>query len=103
MTFEELEEKVVMWADNRNIFSATSGSSARTQMKKLAEEMMELHEAIIVGGILDIVDGIGDMLVVLAIIAEFEGTDLTRCFYDAYDQIKDRKGKMVNGLFVKEQ
>lgn len=30
------------------------------------------------------------------------GTNLEECLQSAYDEIKDRRGKMVNGVFVKE-
>ncbi len=50
----------------------------------------------------DIKDDIGDMIVVLINIAERNEVTLTECLEQAYNDIKDRKGKMVDGVFVKE-
>ena len=50
----------------------------------------------------DIKDDIGDMLVVMLNIVERHGLSLSECLETAYDDIKDRKGKMVDGVFVKE-
>lgn len=73
-------------------------------MSKLTEEIAELYEAISSGkGKNEIADGIGDSIVVLTLIAYFNKLTLTECFEYAYNQIKDRRGKMVNGIFVKEQ
>jgi hypothetical protein len=108
MNFEELEQKVITWATDRNIFT---GGSDIQQMKKLAEEYTELFEVIVLNScdepdstiIAEIEDGIGDMLVVLIVVAHFNKMKITNCLNAAYEQIKDRKGQMVNGLFVKEQ
>jgi len=37
------------------------------------------------------------------IIALFEGLSFEDCVQHSYDQIKDRKGKMIDGVFVKEE
>ena len=50
----------------------------------------------------DIRDDIGDCIVVLINIAERNGYSITECLDVAYNDIKDRKGKMVDGIFVKE-
>ena len=50
----------------------------------------------------DIKDDIGDIIVVLINIAERNGISLTECVSTAYEDIKDRKGRMVDGIFVKE-
>ena len=47
-------------------------------------------------------DSIGDIVVVLTILARQEGLEILDCVERAYDEIKDRKGKMVNGVFIKE-
>ena len=47
-------------------------------------------------------DDIGDMIVVLINIAERNNLSLTQCLEEAYNDIKDRKGKMIDGVFVKE-
>ena len=49
-----------------------------------------------------VIDSIGDMVVVLTIMAEMYDFNIEGCIEAAYDEIKDRKGKMVDGVFVKE-
>jgi NTP pyrophosphatase (non-canonical NTP hydrolase) len=99
MTFEEIEKKVIWWADDRRLFDNTTSLD---QYRKLKEEFDELGNAIVELDKLGIQDAIGDMIVVLTMIARILGTNLTSCYTVAYDEIKDRKGKMVNGIFVKE-
>ena len=48
-------------------------------------------------------DGIGDVIVTLVILAEQQGLSLEECLQAAWDEIKDRKGKTVNGTFIKEE
>ncbi|MDG0921657.1 hypothetical protein P6Y11_12995, partial [Enterococcus faecalis] len=50
----------------------------------------------------DLRDGIGDVVVTLIILAMQNNMDLYECLNQAYSEIKNRKGKMVNGVFVKE-
>lgn len=100
--FFEVETLVREWAKERNIYDVVNGSDPHKQMVKLAEEYCELNEALLAHDLEKSIDGIGDMLVVLTNIAYFIKTDLNTCYNSAYEQIKDRKGKMVNGLFVKE-
>ena len=52
---------------------------------------------------LDVADGIGDMLVTIILLANIVGLDSVDCLEDAYEEIKNRKGKMVDGFFVKEK
>ncbi len=100
MTFEEIENKVVEWADERGIYK---NGSASKQIIKLGEEFIELIQAEAINDKDKIADAIGDMLVVLTnITVQCNLMSLGTCYREAYDQIKDRKGKMVNGIFVKE-
>jgi NTP pyrophosphatase (non-canonical NTP hydrolase) len=95
----DFEQKVVNWANDRNIID---GSTPEKQLEKLAEEMVELAVAMGRRKRKDIADAIGDMNVVLAIIAEQNDLSLGYCQQMAWNEIKDRKGKMVGGKFVKE-
>ena len=95
----DFEQKVVNWANDRNIID---GSTPEKQLEKLAEEMVELAIAMGRKKRKDIADAIGDMNVVLAIIAEQNDLSLGYCQQMAWNEIKDRKGKMVGGKFVKE-
>ena len=49
------------------------------------------------------IDAIGDMVVVLTNLARLSGTDIEVCIEDAYEAISSRKGKMINGTFVKDE
>lgn len=40
---------------------------------------------------------------VISSVSLFNGTDADSCLQIAYDAIKDRKGKMIDGVFVKEE
>lgn len=92
-------DDIVAWADQRNIID---GASMQTQFVKLIEEVGELAEGIAKGRPEAIVDGIGDAVVVLTILAAQAGTNISDCIETAWNEIKDRKGRMVNGTFVKE-
>jgi NTP pyrophosphatase (non-canonical NTP hydrolase) len=100
MSEYKTEWAVTDWAEARNLIQ---GSTPAAQVLKLAEEMGELAGAIAKGKDQShVVDAIGDMMVVLTIIATQHGTTLSNCFEAAYQEIKDRKGKMVDGVFIKE-
>lgn len=90
---------MTQWAKDRNIIG---GTTAFDQYGKLGEEVCELFEAMEERDLPDIADAIGDCSVVLAIIAEQYGLAFEQCQEAAWEQIKDRKGKIVNGVFVKE-
>ena len=88
---------VKQWHYDRNLIA---GSTDKDQFLKLIQEMGELSDNICKGR--DIRDDIGDCLVVLINIAERNGLSLTECLSVAYDDIKHRKGRMIDGVFVKE-
>ena len=114
MKYEQLQEKVIQWANDRNIFE---NSNAIKQISKTQEELDETLEAlkkldtykdadniIIRSEIIDeVVDGIGDMLVTIILLSKMVRLDSVDCLAAAYDEIKNRKGKMIDGLFVKEK
>ena len=72
-------------------------------MVKLMEEVGELANGINKDKKEQTIDSIGDIYVVLVILCMQLDLDINDCIKAAYDEIKDRKGKMVNGLFVKEE
>lgn len=86
------------WADERGIYR--SGDS-KTQYAKLCEESGELARAILKNNKPELIDAIGDMMVVLTNLAALEGLKVEDCVVSAYDVIKSRQGSMVNGTFVK--
>ena len=88
------------WATDRGI---DKNENSQAQMVKLMEEVGELAEGISKDKKDLIIDSIGDVYVVLTILSMQLGFDIETCIYMAYQEIKDRKGRMVNGLFVKEE
>lgn len=109
---------VIQWGVDRNIIQ---DSSLDRQLVKLQEEFDELEEAILARDKDAIRDAIGDMSVVLIMMSEIFGRDydpenyiegvtsiddntpyFEECLEAAYNEIKDRKGKLINGVFVKE-
>ena len=94
---KELMHSVVQWHHDRNLID---GATDKDQVCKLIQEVGELSDNVCKGK--DIKDDIGDCMVVLINIAERNGTNLEECLYQAWNDIKDRKGKMVNGIFIKE-
>lgn len=49
-----------------------------------------------------VIDSIGDVYVVLTILSMQMDLNIKECISTAYEEISDRKGKMINGVFVKE-
>jgi uncharacterized protein YjgD (DUF1641 family) len=110
MQYPELKQKIVQWGEDRNIFEF---STPIKQLHKTQEELDETMQALVQfadaktdkakqDAIEAIIDGIGDMGVTLLMLCHKMDVDFIECLASAYDVIKDRKGKMINGLFVKE-
>lgn len=98
MNLNELTANIEQWAADRNLDTA----DPTKQMLKLAEEFGEVAEGLAKGKIELTEDGIGDMYVVLTILSKQLGTEIHSCVQMAYNEIKDRKGKMIDGVFIKE-
>ena len=98
LTFAELEQLVADWHDARDLID---GSTDAAQMHKLLEEVNELDQDVHDG--FDLRDEMGDVLVVLINIATRNGFTLRQALEVSYKKIKDRKGKMRNGIFMKEE
>jgi NTP pyrophosphatase (non-canonical NTP hydrolase) len=96
-TLDTLINRVVKWHYDRNLIE---GSTDKDQTLKLAQELGELSDSVCKKK--SVADDIGDMIVVLINIAERNNLSLLHCLKIAWDDIKDRKGKMINGVFVKE-
>ncbi len=86
------------WAKDKGIYDK---GDQKTQYVKLMEEAGEVGRAILKDDMPEIKDGIGDMVVVLTNLAELSGLTIEECIESAYDVIARRKGKMINGTFVK--
>lgn len=93
----ELVELVEQWAKNKGLDKAEPSK----QMLKVVEETGEVAAALARNDQDDLRDGIGDVVVTLIILALQSDMDIYECLNVAYDEIKDRTGKMVNGVFVK--
>ena len=96
---DELFNCIRQWADERGIYDK---GDPKTQYIKLMEEAGEVGRAILKQDTNEIIDGIGDMVVVLTNLAELIGVPIEECIQQAYNEISKRKGKMVNGTFVKQ-
>ncbi len=88
------------WAATRGLYD--SGNS-HTQYVKLQEEAGELAKALLQEDEHEIVDAIGDMVVVLTNLAHLQGYPIEYCIDEAYKVIAARTGKMINGTFVKDE
>lgn len=94
----DLIDDISMWGVARNI-TAQGGATALSQTKKMFEEVQEFvdaktHE--------EAKDAVGDMFVVLIQMCRLRGYNLRECLEGAWNEIKDRKGTMIDGVFVKE-
>lgn len=100
MRFQELKVAVEAWASERGIYEH---STATAQLLKAVSEMGELADAHGKRDETGEIDAVGDVLVCLINFCAMRGMDITGCLYAAWEQIKDRKGHMVEGgTFVKE-
>lgn len=98
-TLGELSNKITGWASDRNLIE---GSTPEKQFLKLMEEIGETAGAQARGNLDGVADGIGDAFVVLNIIAAQNGLTITECVNGAWGEIKDRTGRMIDGVFVKD-
>jgi uncharacterized protein YabN with tetrapyrrole methylase and pyrophosphatase domain len=92
-----LINKIGDWHENRNLID---GSSDKDQVLKLMQELGELSDSVCKGN--DIRDDLGDMMVVMINIMKRNNITMNECLTVAYNDIKDRKGRMIDGIFVKE-
>ena len=125
MNYEELSALVLQWGEDKGIFAK---STPLRQLDKTQEELDETKEALqklasLAGqeilseelltddpdtldleedALAEAKDGIGDMLVTIILLAKMIDMNSVDCLQAAYDVIKKRTGKMVNGQFVKD-
>ena len=96
---DRLVKLVEKWSIDRDLHEAESSK----QMLKTLEELGEVAGALAKNKPEELKDGIGDVIVTLIILAQQQGLSVEECLEYAYNEIKDREGKMVNGVFVKEK
>jgi len=92
---------VRQWGQDRNIIGPNAKATVHTQFEKLREEFMELEDAIQREDQHELIDAVGDMTVVLILLAELAGVRFEQCLVAAYEEIRNRKGAMIEGCFVK--
>lgn len=95
---DEMFDLIRAWAQDRGIYDK---GDSKTQLIKLYEELGELSQALLKEDQLEIIDAIGDAVVVLTNFAELTGNNIETCIRHSYDQISKRTGSMQNGTFVK--
>lgn len=103
-TFNQLTEQVNAWADEKGIGTAENW---RPQFSKISEEITEYRDELTktdrsYSNVNHEKLEMGDILVTLIIMAKQRGYTVNECLAAAYDKIKDRKGKTIDGTFVKE-
>lgn len=87
------------WATEKGIYAK---GDPKTQFLKLQEESGELAKALLKKDEPEIIDALGDCVVVLVNLSELCGYRLEDCIESAYNVISKRKGEMINGIFVKQ-
>lgn len=99
MNTDELIKAVVDWGREKGL------DDPNKQSMKLGEEYGELLHELCRGHYqsVETKDALGDISVVLIILADILGYDFVECLNDAYNVIRDRKGTTVLGSFVKEE
>lgn len=97
-----LVDLVLVWGLEKGITGENGKATLLSQLSKTQEELDETVRAAEANDQAGIIDGIGDCAVTLILAAERAGVDFRECLHAAYNEIKGRKGKMVDGLFVKE-
>lgn len=103
-TFSDLITKINHWADERNLKQA----DPKIQWMRITEEVGEIRDVLLKPTKFTepqtaLKDAIGDTLVTIIVLAHQLDLDVTECLNIAYREIRDRKGKMINGTFVKEE
>ena len=93
-----ITSKVEQWFIDRNLQSLNGAG----QIVKLTEEVRELEDAFITDDRAEEIDAVGDIMVVLIGYCMQRDLSLQMCLESAYEEIKDRKGKVVDGIFIKE-
>lgn len=95
----ELVKQVEQWSKDKGLDKGNSF----VQYAKSAEEFGECGAALCRDNHEDLKDGIGDVVVTMIILAQQNGMTLEECLQQAWEEIKNRKGKMSkDGSFIKE-
>jgi len=99
MRMDELTARILGWANDRNLIE---GSTVEKQFVKLVEEVGELAAGLARGKTDVVDDALGDIMVIAIIMCAQRGTTPPQILEAVWNIIKDRKGRMVDGVFIKE-
>lgn len=99
MNFEELENAITKWADDKNLLFYNNHPK---QFMKVVEELGETASAVLKNNTGATIDGIGDTFVTLIILSRQLGLDPVQCLNVAWNEIQGRTGKTVGGTFIKD-
>ena len=94
-----MRKEILEWANQRELLHFRNHTK---QFIKLSEEVGDLANAILKNNEKEQIDALGDIQIVLIILAEQLGFDLDECLKSAYNEIKNRTGKTINGTFIKD-
>jgi NTP pyrophosphatase (non-canonical NTP hydrolase) len=98
---QRIIENIQQWHQDRNLIA---GSTDKDQVLKLLQELGELSDHVCKDShSMLIADDLGDMMVVMINIMTRNNLTMQDCLEKAYEDIKNRKGKMIDGIFVKEE
>lgn len=97
--FATLVAEVEAWGSDKGIIQK---GDPQAQMLKCVAEVGELADGVAKNDMPEIIDGVGDVLVTLILLCKIKNINITGCLNAAYQEIKERKGQMVGGVFVKE-
>jgi len=99
MSYADVEMKIIQWSEQRRIIP---NSNPESQLLKAVSEIGELADATIKKDREAIVDSVGDVMVCLINYCALQDINLVECMEIAYDQIKNRRGRLLpNGVFLK--
>jgi NTP pyrophosphatase (non-canonical NTP hydrolase) len=98
MNLDLLVSNVEKWSSDKGLDKA----DPRAQFLKVVEEVGEVAAAMARNDRPELIDGIGDVVVTLIILAQQYGLELEECLFEAFSQIQNRTGKMQDGVFIKD-
>lgn len=109
--FEELRDEIIAWGKDKDLLHE---DIAEKQFLKFMEEVFEfrdewilckyaINNQILSKQMAEMKLEMGDIFVTLIILCDQLNLDLIECLAMAYEKIKDRKGKTINGVFIKEE
>lgn len=99
---KQLLQNIRQWGIDRNIIGSNGKSNPLKQHEKTQEEVDELLDAIKTLNRPEVADAIGDIVVTLVLQADMWGLDFEECVQGAYSTIANRTGKIVDGIFIKD-